>query len=121
MDSSFLIDYYYIFFCFFTEAKVHAQTGTGDTALTYACENGHTDVAEVLLEHGADLVSSRLAVCVGVKSFNKWLKNNLASFAKTDLFTDLFNGSSVVKMFGNMHHKTTGWVGYFQTWVLQTG
>lgn len=33
-----------------------AQTGTGDTALTYACENGHTDVAEVLLDHGADLV-----------------------------------------------------------------
>jgi len=25
--------------------------------LTYACENGHTDVAEVLLEHGAELVS----------------------------------------------------------------
>ncbi|XP_041363273.1 ankyrin repeat and KH domain-containing protein 1-like [Gigantopelta aegis] len=38
-----------------SKAKVHAQTGTGDTALTYACENGHTDVAEILLEHGADL------------------------------------------------------------------
>ncbi|XP_069125262.1 ankyrin repeat and KH domain-containing protein 1-like isoform X1 [Argopecten irradians] len=36
-------------------ANVRAQTGTGDTALTYACENGHTDVAEVLLQHGADL------------------------------------------------------------------
>lgn len=35
---------------------MHAQTGTCDTALTYACENGHTDVAEVLLEHGAVLV-----------------------------------------------------------------
>lgn len=23
--------------------------------LTYACENGHTDVAEALLEHGAEL------------------------------------------------------------------
>ena len=40
-------------------SNVHAQTGTGDTALTYACENGHTDVAEVLLVHGAELVSSR--------------------------------------------------------------
>ena len=39
-------------------ANVHAQTGTGDTALTYACENGHTDVADVLLQHGADLVSA---------------------------------------------------------------
>lgn len=38
-------------------SNVHAQTGTGDTALTYACENGHTDVAEVLLAHGAELVS----------------------------------------------------------------
>ncbi|KAK3090841.1 hypothetical protein FSP39_015089 [Pinctada imbricata] len=36
-------------------AIVHAQTGTGDTALTYACENGHTDVAEALLQHGAEL------------------------------------------------------------------
>ena len=31
-------------------------TATGDTALTYASENGHTNVAEVLLEHGAELV-----------------------------------------------------------------
>ena len=38
-------------------ANVHAQTQTGDTALTYACENGHTDVAEGLLENGAELVS----------------------------------------------------------------
>ncbi|XP_055955121.1 ankyrin repeat domain-containing protein 17 isoform X1 [Patella vulgata] len=36
-------------------ANVHAQTGTGDTALTYACENGHTDVAEVLLDADAEL------------------------------------------------------------------
>ena len=41
------------------EANVQAQTGTGDTALTYACENGHTDVAEVLLQHGAVLVGGR--------------------------------------------------------------
>uniref|UniRef100_A0A670J5K3 Ankyrin repeat and KH domain containing 1 n=1 Tax=Podarcis muralis TaxID=64176 RepID=A0A670J5K3_PODMU len=38
-----------------TGANVHATTATGDTALTYACENGHTDVADVLLQAGADL------------------------------------------------------------------
>lgn len=37
-------------------SDVHAQTQTGDTALTYACENGHTDVADLLLQFGADLV-----------------------------------------------------------------
>lgn len=37
---------------------MHATTATGDTALTYACENGHTDVADVLLQTGADLVSA---------------------------------------------------------------
>lgn len=37
-------------------ANVHATTATGDTALTYACENGHTDVADVLLQAGAHLV-----------------------------------------------------------------
>lgn len=37
-------------------AKVDAATATGDTALTYACENGHTAVAEVLLDYGAELV-----------------------------------------------------------------
>lgn len=40
----------------FLGANVHATTATGDTALTYACENGHTDVADVLLQAGADLV-----------------------------------------------------------------
>lgn len=40
----------------FLGANVHATTATGDTALTYACENGHTDVADVLLQTGADLV-----------------------------------------------------------------
>ena len=39
-------------------ADVHAQTQTGDTALTYACENGHTDVADLLLQYGANLVST---------------------------------------------------------------
>lgn len=43
------------FFCL-PGANVHATTATGDTALTYACENGHTDVADVLLQAGADLV-----------------------------------------------------------------
>lgn len=33
-------------------ASVNAITGTGDTALTYACENGHTDVADLLLQYG---------------------------------------------------------------------
>lgn len=39
-------------------ANVNAQTSTGDTALTYACENGHTDVADLLLQAGANLVRS---------------------------------------------------------------
>lgn len=38
-------------------ANVNAQTFTKGTALTYACENGHTEVAEVLIHHGAELVS----------------------------------------------------------------
>ena len=33
-------------------ASVNAITGTGDTTLTYACENGHTDVADLLLQYG---------------------------------------------------------------------
>lgn len=41
-------------------ANVHATTATGDTALTYACENGHTDVADVLLQAGANLVRHSL-------------------------------------------------------------
>ncbi|KAK7084121.1 hypothetical protein SK128_004712, partial [Halocaridina rubra] len=36
-------------------ANVNAQTSTGDTALTYACENGHTDVADLLLQARAYL------------------------------------------------------------------
>ena len=40
-----------------SRASVNAQSGTGDTALTYACENGHTDVADLLLKYGAELVS----------------------------------------------------------------
>ena len=36
-------------------ADVNAQTGTGDTALSFACERGHTDVADLLLKWGADL------------------------------------------------------------------
>ena len=40
-----------------SDANVRAITATGDTALTYACENGHTDVADVLLAAWADLVS----------------------------------------------------------------
>uniref|UniRef100_A0A663MRE8 Ankyrin repeat domain 17 n=1 Tax=Athene cunicularia TaxID=194338 RepID=A0A663MRE8_ATHCN len=45
----------YMFVTIAAGANVHATTATGDTALTYACENGHTDVADVLLQAGADL------------------------------------------------------------------
>ena len=51
-----IIEISFILFCR-VDADVHATTATGDTALTYACENGHTDVADVLLASGADLVS----------------------------------------------------------------
>lgn len=37
---------------------MHAKSQSGDTAFTLACENGHTDIAEVLLSCGAELVSS---------------------------------------------------------------
>ncbi|KAK6627845.1 hypothetical protein RUM44_010324 [Polyplax serrata] len=43
----YLLEYYH--------ANVNAQTQTGDTALTYACENGHTEVATLLLMYGAEL------------------------------------------------------------------
>lgn len=39
-------------------ANIHAETNTGDSALTYACANGHTMIADILLQCGADLVSS---------------------------------------------------------------
>ena len=52
-----------------SQANVNAQTGTGDTALTYACENGHTDVADELLQHGAELVSTTcFSVCYNSKA-----------------------------------------------------
>ena len=35
---------------------MHAETATKDTAITYACANGHTNVVDLLLEYGADLV-----------------------------------------------------------------
>ena len=39
------------------KANVHTRSGSGgDTAFTLACENGHTDVAEVLLDAGSVLV-----------------------------------------------------------------
>jgi len=41
-----------------TGANVNAQTFTKGTALTYACENGHTEVAELLVHHGAELVTT---------------------------------------------------------------
>ena len=42
-------------FNFLIGANVNATTATGDAALTYAAENGHTDVAEVLVEHSANI------------------------------------------------------------------
>lgn len=49
---------YYLLVRYLLEAgaDVHAQTQTGDTALTYACENGHTDVADLLIQYGANMV-----------------------------------------------------------------
>ena len=47
---------------------MHAQTQTGDTALTYACENGHTDVAEVLLDHGCSIVSNMIFISSEVQN-----------------------------------------------------
>ena len=52
-------------------ANVHQQTQTGDTALTYACENGHTDVAEVLLEAHAELVRESLTLIYSTQA--RWL------------------------------------------------
>ena len=43
-------------FLFIPGANVNATTATGDTPLSFACENGHTDVADVLLAAGAELV-----------------------------------------------------------------
>ena len=37
-------------------ASIHAETNTMDTALTYACANGHTIIADILLQCGAELV-----------------------------------------------------------------
>lgn len=34
---------------------MNAQTSSGDTALSYACDHGHTDVADLLLAAGAEL------------------------------------------------------------------
>ena len=37
-------------------ASIQAETNTGDTALTYACSNGHTVITDILLQCGAKLV-----------------------------------------------------------------
>ena len=55
----------YFLFTFCLGANVHAETATKDTAITYACANGHTNVAALLLDYGADLVcmySNKFAV-----------------------------------------------------------
>ena len=51
----------------YTGASVNAQTFTKGTGLTYACENRHTEVAEVLIHHGAELVSYCTHVSVSFK------------------------------------------------------
>ena len=38
-------------------SNINAITNTMDTALTYACANGHTRIAEFLISCGADVVS----------------------------------------------------------------
>ena len=56
---------------------MNRETQTGDTALSYACENGHVDVVELLIEKGADPVSqkavfkalSRMTFCKTVLSY----------------------------------------------------
>ena len=51
-------------------ANIHAVTNTADTCLTYACANGHTNIAKLLLECGAVLVSERY-LFPGLSSFTK--------------------------------------------------
>ena len=46
-------------------ACIHAVTNTGDSALTYACANGHTIIADILLQCSAELVS------IGIYSLGK--------------------------------------------------
>ena len=43
-------------------ANVHATTNTGDTALTFACASGHTLIADILLQCGADLVGINIGL-----------------------------------------------------------
>ena len=60
-------------------ANVNATTATGDTPLSFACENGHTDVADVLLSAGADLVRNSL-------DYVKWI---LSWFVGNEILTNL--------------------------------
>ncbi len=61
-------------------ALVNAQTGTGDTALTYACENGHTDVSDLLLQYNAELVRNYTIVISVLCQLLKPLSNLLRMF-----------------------------------------
>ena len=49
---------------------MNATTATGDTPLSFACENGHTDVADILLEVGAELVRMRLIFAQSQTNFH---------------------------------------------------
>ena len=50
-------------------ANVHATTNTGDTALTFACASGHTLIADILLQCGADLVGTSIVLVTTYTSF----------------------------------------------------
>ena len=44
-------------------ANIHAVTNTLDTALTYACANGHTQISELLISCGAEVVRGERESC----------------------------------------------------------
>ena len=69
-------------------ANVNATTATGDTPLSFACENGHTDVADVLLSAGADLVRNYLGY---VRWILSWFVVNRILINLTINFTLFFN------------------------------
>ena len=50
-------------------ANVHATTNTGDTALTFACASGHTLIADILLQCGADLVGTSIVLVTTYTNF----------------------------------------------------
>ena len=55
MTNNFEIFFSQVKYLLEARAEVNAQTSTGDTALSFACERGHTDVADLLLKWNSDL------------------------------------------------------------------